>query len=84
MQANILSVNNGFPFNMTVEQLKPNAVVEIHINGRQQNCLIISVEKVKQGFKGERFFMAMTQQGDQFRASQLSIIRLVNHSLTYG
>lgn len=79
---NMLGVNNGFPTGMTAEQLKPLAVVEVYIDGKRQNCLIIFVEKVARTFRGERWFVAILQNGNQIRCSQLNIVRLVNHSLT--
>lgn len=82
MSINMLGVNNGFPTGMTAEMLKPMAVVEVYIDKKQQNALVLYVEKVRKDFKGERYFMAVLQDGTQFRCSQLNIVRLINHSLT--
>lgn len=82
MSINMLGVNNGFPTGMTAEMLKPMAVVEVYIDKKQQNALVLYVEKFRKDFKGERYFMAVLQDGTQFRCNQLNIVRLVNHSLT--
>ncbi len=84
MNINMLGVNGGFPASMKAEMLKPMAVVEVYVDNKQQNALVLYVEKVRKDFKGERYFMAILQDGTQFRCSQLNIVRLVNHSLTIG
>lgn len=80
---NTLTVNHGFPSNMTESNLRPTAVVEIYVDSKVQNCIVVSLEKVAKGWKGERHFMALSQDGKFFRTNQLMIVRLINHSLTF-
>jgi hypothetical protein len=78
---NVLNVNKGFPANMKPEDLKPLTVISVFLDGKQQNALVLIVEKVAQSHKGQRYFTGITQDGNCFRSDQLNIIKLVKPNL---
>lgn len=78
---NVLNVNKGFPANMKPDDLKPLAVIRMFLDGKEQNALVVIVEKVAQSHKGPRYFTGITQDGNCFRSDQTNIIRLVKPNL---